>query len=178
LLSQAHHEDGASRGLGKTLSATFSPQWQVIATARNPERIEKGANIIPMPLDIADEDSVQKFTHELVAQQIKVDLLINNAGFNPKDSQDPAYFPSTFTIKNFLAKNVAESMWINALMPMQLISQMLPVLTDNAVVLNISSWLGSIGGKTMPGHYGYAGSKALLNSNFQLNRLKSTKAKK
>ena len=33
----------------------------------------------------------------------------------------------------------------------------------DAVVFNVSSSLGSIGGKTSGGHYGYAGSKAFLN---------------
>ena len=30
-------------------------------------------------------------------------------------------------------------------------------------LIAISSWLGSIGAKTVPGHYGYTGSKALMN---------------
>jgi NAD(P)-dependent dehydrogenase (short-subunit alcohol dehydrogenase family) len=90
-------------------------------------------------------------------------LVINNAGYNPKDSADKEYFMSTFKIERFSGDNVAKSLHINALAPTELTSQLLPYLADDAAVLNISSWLGSIGAKTRGGHYAYAGSKALLN---------------
>ena len=69
--------------------------------------------------------------------------------------------PSAFA--RFDAANVADAMWTNALVPTELVSRLLPILAPDAVVLNVSSWLSSVGGKTGGGHYGYAGSKALLN---------------
>jgi len=92
-----------------------------------------------------------------------IDLLINNAGFNPKDVGDSEYFDSTFRIEHFSPSAVMDSLRINALMPMKLTSSLLSVLSPDAVVLNVSSYLGSIGQTQVPGHYGYAGSKALLN---------------
>ena len=54
-------------------------------------------------------------------------------------------------------------MVINVLHPMELTGRLFPILAPDAVVIAVSSWLGSIGAKTVPGHYGYTGSKTLMN---------------
>ena len=155
---------GANRGLGAALVQGFAnADLHVIGTARQPSSLEK-SNCDAHALDLAEAESVAAFADAVARKGDPVDLLIHNAGFNPKDRKDdPGYFQSTFSIKTFSAGNVAETLWINALMPMELTSRLLPSLAKDAVVLSISSWLGSIGGKTSGGHYGYAGSKALLN---------------
>lgn len=136
----------------------------MIGTARNADALSPETIDMPHVLDLSDPVSLRDLTKTISESGAKINLLISNAGFNPKDKKDdPDYFQSTFKIDHFSATNVAESMWINALMPTELVSRLLPNLTDDAVVLNISSWLGSIGEKDMGGHYGYAGSKALLN---------------
>lgn len=156
---------GANRGLG----AAFAKEahdlgYRVIGTARDVSTLNAGNLDRALALDLSEQNSIAQVCSEIRADGLQIDLLINNAGFNPKDRKDdPNYFQSTFKIEHFDAANVAESLWINALAPMTLISQLLPSLTDDAVALSISSWLGSIGGKTSGGHYGYAGSKALLN---------------
>lgn len=156
---------GANRGLGVAIASAFHEGgWRVIGTARRPESLDRAIIDDANALDLSDPASLQAFAEAITTADPVIDLLVNNAGFNPKDRKDdPDYFRSTFAIDNFLAANVAESMWINALAPTELVSRLLPVLAEDAVVLNISSWLGSIGGKTSGGHYGYAGSKALLN---------------
>jgi NAD(P)-dependent dehydrogenase (short-subunit alcohol dehydrogenase family) len=120
-------------------------------------------------LDLASHDSVVQLSMTLVQRfsDTKIDCVIHNAGFNPKDvpaTERPAgYFESTFYAEHFSAAHVAESMLINALHPMELTGRLWPVLSKDCTVIAISSWLGSIGEKTVPGHYGYTGSKALLN---------------
>lgn len=156
---------GASRGLGAGLASIFHAEgWHVLGTARDAATLN-GAHVdTAFELDLSDPESIRLFASAATKADRQVDLLINNAGFNPKDRKDdPDYFQSTFRIENFSAKNVADSMWINALAPTELVSRLLPILAVEAVVLNISSWLGSIGEKSSGGHYGYAGSKALLN---------------
>ena len=60
----------------------------------------------------------------------------------------PKYFESTFYCnEGFSAANVAESMMINALHPMELTGKLTPVLSEDCVVVAISSWLGSLGAK-------------------------------
>ena len=121
-------------------------------------------NIQFYPLDLAKHDQVVALANSLVESKATIDCIIHNAGFNPKDVKEPTdYFDSTFYIQDFSAANVSESLFINALHSMELTGRLLPVLTKDAVVIAISSWLGSIGEKTVPGHYAYAGSKALMN---------------
>lgn len=156
---------GANRGLGAAIASVFhAAGWHVIGTARNADALSLDIVDTALALDLSDLASLSGLTTAINDSGTRVSLLINNAGFNPKDKKgDPDYFQSTFKIDHFSATNVAESMWINALMPTELVSKLFPSFADDAVVLNISSWLGSIGEKDMGGHYGYAGSKALLN---------------
>ena len=154
---------GTSRGLGKALAETFvAADWQVIATSRSGAG-QNTPSLRHLPLDLGTEDSPRVLAATLRDTGARIDLVINNAGTNPKDHPDPGYFQSTFKVAHFSADAVTDSLRVNALMPMQLVSGLLPILSEDAVVLNVSSWLGSITAKTNPGHYGYAGSKALLN---------------
>lgn len=155
---------GANRGLGEALRLCFERAgWHVIATARQVGSLPESEQVTPLALDLADYQSIEALGGAVKASGYTVDLLINNAGYNPKDSADKDYFMSTFKLAHFSGANVADSLRINALAPMELTSKLLPSLTEDAVVLNISSWLGSIGAKSRGGHYGYSGSKALLN---------------
>ena len=154
---------GGNRGLGKALVETFAKAgWKVLATARRPESLVEMENVSRYQLDLSEKVQVDALVEEL--KGIDIDVIIHNAGFNPKDKKDdPGYFESTFYCKDFVAANVAESMMINALHPMELTGKLLPQFSDKGVVIAISSWLGSIGKKDFAGHYGYAGSKALMN---------------
>jgi NAD(P)-dependent dehydrogenase (short-subunit alcohol dehydrogenase family) len=156
---------GGNRGLGAALVTTFARNgWAVAATARDIGAIVPKEGVRPYALDLSLGASVDACATTLGNDGWVFDLVIHNAGFNPKDRKSPAdYFTSTFAIAGFSGANVADALWVNALMPMQLTSRLLPHMAGNGTVLAISSWLGSIGGKTSPGHYGYAGSKALLN---------------
>jgi NAD(P)-dependent dehydrogenase (short-subunit alcohol dehydrogenase family) len=156
---------GGNRGLGLSLVECFAAQkdWTVIATARRIDSLP-GAADQKFELDLASHKSVMDLVDSLLQAGQTIDCIIHNAGFNPKDQkQIPGYFESTFYCKDFSAANVAESMMINALHPMELTGRLMPILANDASVLAISSWLGSIGSKTVPGHYGYTGSKALMN---------------
>jgi NAD(P)-dependent dehydrogenase (short-subunit alcohol dehydrogenase family) len=170
---------GGNRGLGLALVQYFVEHgWNVLTTARRitsfPETLSP--ELVPMAnrlaLDLASHDSVVQLSSHLVEERRsnadqRIDCIIHNAGFNPKDvpaTERPAgYFESTFYADHFSAANVAESMLINALHPMELTGRLWPILAKDCAVIAISSWLGSIGEKTVPGHYGYTGSKALLN---------------
>ncbi len=155
---------GGNRGLGRArVNHFFNNDWRVLATARSVDSLPSGKNIVGYELDLASNDSVNALVASIGPDQI-IDAIIHNAGFNPKDKKDaPGYFESTFYVKDFSAANVAESMMINALHPMELTGKLFGNLSDDAVIIFISSWLGSIGAKTNPGHYGYGGSKALMN---------------
>lgn len=157
---------GGNRGLGLSLVTTFAKAgWQVLATARKIESLPSDFEKVKgFALDLASHDSVVSLSEDLLKQGATIDVILHNAGFNPKDQKDrEGYFESTFYVSKFSAANVGESMTINALHPMELTGRLLPILATDAVVIAVSSWLGSIGAKTVPGHYGYTGSKALMN---------------
>ena len=155
---------GANRGLGLSLRQSFEAAgWFVFATARTITSVAESATVTPLALDLTSSESIRELAAAVQSSGRTVNLLINNAGNNPKDSKDRDFFLSTFRIEHFSGENVSKSLQINALAPTELTSRLLPALAEDAVVLNVSSWLGSIGAKTSGGHYGYAGSKALLN---------------
>lgn len=184
---------GGNRGLGLALVRCFAESggnagssissnmvqgvlqldWNVLATARNPDTLPKDLNILAYPLDLQHSEDVEHLVHLLLGNStienpIKIDLLIHNAGFNPKDVKDDEgnlFFDSTFYAKHFSAQSVAACCKVNALHPMELTGKLLSnhLLSDTCIVLGISSWLGSITTKDFAGHYGYAGSKALFN---------------
>jgi NAD(P)-dependent dehydrogenase (short-subunit alcohol dehydrogenase family) len=144
---------GGNRGLGKALVECFAskPDWTVVATARQASSLPQGTNIRGYSLDLSQHDDIVQFAQTLTSEQQgarRISLIIHNAGFNPKDNKSvPGYFESTFYAKDFSAANVAESMMINALHPMELTGRLMPLMTTDCVVVAISSWLGSIGNK-------------------------------
>ena len=130
---------GANRGLGRALLSAFQEAgWFIIATARRADSIPGGNSVLPLVLDLSRYDSVASCAEQVRASGKTVDLLINNAGYNPKDSKDDGYFRSTFNIEHFSGENVADSLHINALAPVEFASKLLPVMSPEAVIVNIS----------------------------------------
>jgi len=91
---------GTSSGIGKALAvqlATKYPNFIVYATLRAPES-DKGEalkkdtthlpNIHIAALDVTSDDSVNHFAQQLLADQGRLDILINNAGLYVAGSQD------------------------------------------------------------------------------------------
>lgn len=143
---------GGNRGLGLSLVETFSKAgWNVLATARNVASLPLNIkNVKGYALDLSKHEDIVGLADSLVSSGdvTSLDLVIHNAGFNPKDQKHvQGYFDSTFYAANFSAANVNESMMINALHPMELTGRLFPILSDDAIVIAISSWLGSIGNK-------------------------------
>jgi short-subunit dehydrogenase involved in D-alanine esterification of teichoic acids len=54
---------------------------------------------------------------------------------------------------------------INSIAPLMVVKHFRSLLRKNEppIVINISSWLGSVSNLTLGGHYGYVGRKNLLN---------------
>jgi NADP-dependent 3-hydroxy acid dehydrogenase YdfG len=77
---------GASSGFGEAMARKFVQHGhQVIAAARRIERLnllkdELGAAVLPMSLDVCDENSILKLFANLPSAWKQIDVLINNAG--------------------------------------------------------------------------------------------------
>lgn len=157
---------GGNRGLGLSLVKTFSEAgWKVLATARKVESLPTNlANVTPYELDLSIHGQVVQLANTLLTTVPTIDVVIHNAGFNPKDQKHiEGYFDSTFYTEKFSAANVSESMLINALHPMELTGRLFPILSQDAIVIAITSWLGSIGAKVGAGRIVGAGMSLSLS---------------
>lgn len=76
---------GCSSGFGKTTARVFAEAgWNVVATMRRPEVAQELAllsNVLVTRLDVEDLDSIDAAIAAGIARFVRIDSLINNAGF-------------------------------------------------------------------------------------------------
>ena len=83
-MSQVILLTGASSGIGyDTAKDLAAAGHTVYGAARRVEKLEelRPFGIIPLQLDITDEDSVKKAVETIIAEQGRIDALVNNAGY-------------------------------------------------------------------------------------------------
>jgi NAD(P)-dependent dehydrogenase (short-subunit alcohol dehydrogenase family) len=154
---------GTNRGIGlEFVSQLLAQGHQVVATARNPQQVpalqvlanQYRTQLTLLPLDLADESSVQTFAAEVGRQPI--DVLINNAGvYGPRDAE----------LGNLRGGDWAEVLWIDVIAPLLLTQALLPALrqgTEKRIAF-LSSKMGSIEDNTSGGSYVYRSAKTGLN---------------
>lgn len=73
---------GASSGFGLLIAEKLHASgFLVIGTSRNPEKYQAKLPFKLLPLDIAEDKSIESFAKLLFSQTNKLDVLINNAGY-------------------------------------------------------------------------------------------------
>lgn len=165
---------GAARGLGLAWCRQLAKNgYEVVLTARKMEQAEaagaglqmEGLLVHPYALEVTDEQQLAGLAAWLSEKFGKLDLLVNNAGVNPKDYPDPLKKAQCFTLDALDAAAMLEVLHINSLAPLLAVKQLRPLLvkSERPQVVNVSSWLGSVSNLAFGGHYGYVGSKNLLN---------------
>jgi NAD(P)-dependent dehydrogenase (short-subunit alcohol dehydrogenase family) len=165
---------GAYKGLGFEWCRQLGKLgYKVILTARDLEKAQDAAErlneqelvIYPKALEVTDENQIQAIA--LWANEMfgHIDLIINNAGINPKDYSDKSRMAKAFYLDSLDAKELMEVIHINSIAPLLIIKHFRLLLkqSEQHIVINISSWLASVSNLTFGGHYGYVGSKNLLN---------------
>lgn len=151
---------GASSGVGKAIAERLSAEGaELIVVGRNTERLEnlckeisgRGGSVRFMVCDLSDETDRKRFC-DFISEvwASKVDVLINSAGIN--------------IIKPVI--NSSPDLWrqlmeINVIAPSDLLRMMIPKLSSESVVINISSVAGIM---AMPGNSVYSATKAALLS--------------
>ena len=165
---------GAAKGLGLAWCRRLAAEdYQVILTGRDESGVKKAANdlkiqalnVHPYVLDVQNESEIINLTEWTKQHFPHVDLLINNAGINPKDYPDKTRMAKAFYLSDLDAHEMLNVIHINSLAPLIMVKHFRSLLlkSPHPVVLNISSWLGSVSKLSFGGHYGYVGSKNLLN---------------
>jgi NAD(P)-dependent dehydrogenase (short-subunit alcohol dehydrogenase family) len=147
---------GANRGLGLEFARQLDALgYTVIGTARQPARAVElqRLGVRLEQLDVTDSLSVAGLAERL--GEVKIDLLINNAGFFDRSNR---------TLDEVEFDVFAHTLEVNALGPLRVTRALLPNLRAGGgkTVVNISSQMGSIE-RNGGGYYSYRTSKAALN---------------
>lgn len=165
---------GAGRGLGLEFCRQLGHAgYRVLLTARTEEACTHAAEALaaegsaaePLLLDVADEAQIRLLAAQVQQRHGRLDLLINNAGINARSGGGHEAFLGAFKLEELDTDRLMQMIQVNAIAPVLMVKHLLPLLSagQDAKVVNISSWLGSLAIKTQGGNYGYSGSKALLN---------------
>jgi NAD(P)-dependent dehydrogenase (short-subunit alcohol dehydrogenase family) len=165
---------GAYKGFGFEWCKQLGKQgYKVILTARNLEKAQEAAEflneqeliIYPKALEVTNENQIKEIADWTKDMFGRIDLIVNNAGINPKDYPDKKRMAKAFYLNDLDAKEMLNVININSIAPLLIIKHFRLLLSksDNPMVINISSWLGSVTNLNFGGHYGYVGSKNLLN---------------
>jgi NAD(P)-dependent dehydrogenase (short-subunit alcohol dehydrogenase family) len=164
---------GAGRGLGLAFAQECLQRGdRVFACVRNPNlaqalhdlRADNPKRLYIIPMEIAYVGSIEAAKMLISYETHKLDLLINNAGVNAK-SLSPNNPTQHLQLGQLNPQAMLEMFHLNAVAPLMVAQTFLDMLMVSSAprLVNISSWLGSIGGKNSGGNYSYSASKAALN---------------
>jgi NAD(P)-dependent dehydrogenase (short-subunit alcohol dehydrogenase family) len=114
---------GASRGVGREVACTLASEgWHVLAGVRNSKSAPSGTQI--EIVDMADPESIEALAKRLLAQNERLDALVNNAG---------------------VYREPARQIWdVNVLGPLRLTRALQTLLDRNARVVMVTSGLGQL----------------------------------
>lgn len=155
---------GANRGIGLELVKQYlDDKWRVIACCRDPNHANElqqlqqqfASTLTICKLDVADYQAIKSLSQQLANE--KIDVLINNAGVigahgDTLDTIDPSVWLETFKI-NSIAPTLMTQAFANQVGQSQ-----------NKLIVNVSSTMGSIAENTSGGYYIYRSSKSALNA--------------
>lgn len=145
---------GASKGIGFSLANKFLENgYRVIGTSTS--GIIKGIdseNFKSLQLDLSDLKNIEIFKNELDKNEVKIDILINNAGIGPDlrfTKPEEITFKQTFEVNVFGTTFLTEAL--------------LGTINDEGKIIIISSKMGSVNLCEGTDSVAYRMSKAALN---------------
>lgn len=110
----------------------------VYAGTRSVKNLEdlKHKNIIPIYLDITDQESIDKVTGRIYEEHKQIDVLINNAGYG-----------LVSTVEDVSEEEMFAQFNINVFGVIRVCKAVIPIMREkeDGVIINISSFLGKIG---------------------------------
>jgi len=154
---------GANRGIGREVARQLAERgYDAILGARDSDKGRRAAqelgldNVVPAPLDVSDDRSVEAFAEWLTQDRGRCDVLVNNAAVD-YDTDQRALTADLARVRDDLETNVFGA-W-------RMAQALLPLLrgSDHPRIVNVSSGAGSLA--TMGGGTpAYSVSKASLNA--------------
>ena len=108
---------GASSGIGRETARRLAHEgFQVIALARRKERLaelaKENQNIIPKPVDLSDEQALERFCQEISTLAEPITVLINNAAFSVRGAIEDvsvAWLRRLFEVNLFALIRIAQA---------------------------------------------------------------------
>ena len=158
---------GSNRNIGLEFVKQFSENnWNVIATARNPQEANElqtiaaeHDNVVIEQLDVTNHEQIESLAEKYKDQPI--DILLSNAALTPR-------YKSAFKKIKGVDFDIARSSFeINVLGPLKLIQSFMPNVekSQGKKIIALSSKVGSFSERPkIPFMYSYSISKAALNS--------------
>jgi len=158
---------GSNRNIGLEFVKQFSANnWNVIATARNPQEANElqtiaaeHDNVVIEQLDVTNHEQIESLAEKYKDQPI--DILLSNAALTPR-------YKSAFKKIKGVDFDIARSSFeINVLGPLKLIQSFMPNVekSQGKKIIALSSKQGSFGERLkIPMMYSYSISKSALNS--------------
>ena len=143
---------GTSSGIGNEICIQAAKlNYKVISISRNIEPLKGINGIDSYIVDITDKKSIKNFIDDLRTRDLKIDILINNAGQLSNElfgETSYEYFKQTFDVNVFGLAEITRSL--------------IPFINKSGHVINISSIGGVNGSKKFPGLSVYSSSKAAV----------------
>jgi NAD(P)-dependent dehydrogenase (short-subunit alcohol dehydrogenase family) len=148
---------GTSRGIGAEIARQLAADhgFVVFAGARDPGEVEETDGVIPIELDVTDEDDIFAAQELIGSDPGRLDALVNNAGV----------YGDPIGAADYDLDRAHEVLEVNTFGPWRLIEAFLPLLrrSDAPRIVNVSSGAGQL--SDMNGGRGaYRVSKAALNA--------------
>ncbi|HVZ79373.1 MAG TPA: SDR family oxidoreductase [bacterium] len=157
---------GANRGLGLAISkALLEMGDRVFAACREPQKAEElkalakahPGQVEIVALDPSNDRSPFEAAKAVASKTDHLDLLFNNAGVSPQPYDAP--------LDQVGLAQMREAFEVNTLGPLKVSQAFLPLLkkASNPRIVNMSTGLASLSGKSEGHFYAYGVSKAAMN---------------
>ena len=153
---------GANRGIGREIARQLAADhgYEVLAGARDPDRAEAPDHeaITYVPLDVADQASVDRLADRVGSDPGRLDVLVNNAGIGGRTGYGARLADADL-------EDIKEVLETNLFGALRLTKAMLPLLeqSPHPRVVNVSSGAGQLD-EMNGGIHGYRLSKVGLNA--------------
>ncbi len=147
---------GASRGLGRaTARALAARGWSLVIDARGVDALDAVARELPRVVALAGDVADPHHREALAAAAARrgsLDLLVNNASYLGPSPQPP--------LADYPIEILEQVYRVDVLAPLALIQHVLPLLADDAAIVNVSS---DAAVEAYAGWGGYGSAKAALD---------------
>ncbi len=143
---------GSSSGIGLAICEEAKKMGHsVIGISRNVNSQTTELGIRSYSVDVTNQDQINELVNNLTSENIRIDILINNAGLLIKDrfrDTTDDTFKKIYDVNVFGLANLTRAL--------------LPIINNDGQVINISSIGGLNNSKKFPGLSAYASSKGAL----------------